>query len=426
MEVFFSIQIGDVTTFQADVLALKFAQGFYGADRVVAGILDKDVSAMRDLLPKLGSHKLLPASNMLTATSVLFVSVPYLNDFRYEEIRKFATNVLKAVAQDAPLTRHLAMTIHGVGYGLDETEALRAQLAGCLDALEQGQFPPHLKRISIVERNPDRAQRLTDVLSSAIPECIVQVSTDHTAIERSSSVTNVGRESTSKPHILVMMPSDEEMGDFYYFGVKYPANKAGYLCEKVNLSSNSTVSVLANEIAGESYGSTSAYLTDIHRLIVKRFNVEELRMLCFDLSVDYDNLRGGGKADRARELLLYLSRRARVLELVNFVRIRRPNMAWPDTLQSSTSEYLLLERVKLRIDTASFVIADLTSLDPNTLLLVGYAWGKDCPTILLAKEGTNLPFDVRGQRCLVYSRILDLNEMLAQELLNTGDKTTIV
>lgn len=72
------------------------------------------------------------------------------------------------------------------------------------------------------------------------------------------------------------------------------------------------------------------------------------------------------------------------------------------------------------------MIADLTSLDPNTLLLVGYAWGKDCPTILLAKEGTNLPFDVRGQRCLVYSRILDLNEMLAQELLNTGDKTTIV
>jgi hypothetical protein len=83
MEVFLAIQVGDVTTFQTDVLALKFAQGLYGADRAVAGILDKDLSEMRRLLPELGSHQLMPAPNEMMATSILFISVPYLSSFRY-------------------------------------------------------------------------------------------------------------------------------------------------------------------------------------------------------------------------------------------------------------------------------------------------------------------------------------------------------
>jgi hypothetical protein len=352
--------------------------------------------------------------------------VRVVDTYHYEEIREFAANVLKVLAKDAPSTRHLAMTIHGVGYGLDETEALRAQLAGYIDALELGQYPPRLKRISIVERGPDRAQRLMAVLNSAIPGCTIEVPTAHSSIKRSSLVTNVGRESTNKPHVFVMMPSDKEMDDFYYFGVKFPANEAGYLCEKANLPGSGVTSALVDETAAGSHEATSTCLADIHRLVVERFDEEELRMLCFDLGVDYDSLRGEGKEGKARELLLYLSRRARVLELVDRVRTQRPNMIWPDLLQDTSSEYLLLEREKSRIDTASFVIAELTTLDPNILLLVGYAWGKGCPTILLAKEGASLPFDVRGQRYLAYSRIRDLNEMLTHELLDVEDETTIV
>jgi len=162
------------------------------------------------------------------------------------------------------------------------------------------------------------------------------------------------------------------------------------------------------------------YLTDIRQLIVAHFNTAELQNLCFSLKVDYEDLPEGGKSDKARELLLYLSRRARVLELVDYIRTQRPSVNWTYILQEFSSNHLLLERVKPRIDTASFVIADLTSFDPNTLLLVGYAWGIGCPTILLAKKGGKLPFDVRGQRCLVYSGIKGLSKMLSKELVVKG------
>ena len=56
----------------------------------------------------------------------------------------------------------------------------------------------------------------------------------------------------------------------------------------------------------------------------------------------------------------------------------------------------ILDRIKLRIETATLVIADLTGANANVYLEVGYAWGKNRPTLLLAKVGDELKFDVRG------------------------------
>lgn len=73
--------------------------------------------------------------------------------------------------------------------------------------------------------------------------------------------------------------------------------------------------------------------------------------------------------------------------------------------------------VKSRISTASIVIADLSSSNPNVYLEVGYAWGCKIPTILLVKSEQELKFDVRGQRCLVYNNsIKSLEESLKHEL----------
>jgi hypothetical protein len=85
----------------------------------------------------------------------------------------------------------------------------------------------------------------------------------------------------------------------------------------------------------------------------------------------------------------------------------------------------ILDRVKKRIETAAVVIADLTSANPNVYLEVGYAWGKNRPAILLAKEGEELKFDVRGQHCLKYERIKDLELSLAKELRDLKSNGTI-
>lgn len=58
------------------------------------------------------------------------------------------------------------------------------------------------------------------------------------------------------------------------------------------------------------------------------FNVSELQDLCLELGVDYDNLAGSSKADKARELLLYCERRGLSDQLVHISYQQRPNINW--------------------------------------------------------------------------------------------------
>ena len=81
----------------------------------------------------------------------------------------------------------------------------------------------------------------------------------------------------------------------------------------------------------------------------------------------------------------------------------------------------VMEWVRTRISGANLVVADLTNANPNVYLEVGYAWGKGVPTVLLVKSTADLKFDVRGQRCIVYSSIKDLEQKLSNELRELVD-----
>jgi hypothetical protein len=237
---------------------------------------------------------------------------------------------MEILFEELPGTRHVAMTIHGVGYGLDEVESLLSQLGGLLDAFRVGHIPLTLECITIVERNQRRANRLQQIIEEGVSsyrlhegEERVLVPVLHRPIRPSISVRHIPRidetgvESDAKPYIFVAMPFSEEMDDIYFYGIQRPVHAAGYLCERVDLTP-----------------FTGA----------------------------------------------------------------------------------ILERIKSRIETATLVIADLTGANPNVYLEVGYAWGKNRPTILLVRNGEELKFDVRGQRCIIYRKILDLEKALEHEL----------
>lgn len=66
----------------------------------------------------------------------------------------------------------------------------------------------------------------------------------------------------------------------------------------------------------------------LRRILLSSFNESELRDLCFDLRVDYDNLPGQSKADKARELVAYFDRRGRLAELIKVCYQLRPNASW--------------------------------------------------------------------------------------------------
>jgi hypothetical protein len=76
----------------------------------------------------------------------------------------------------------------------------------------------------------------------------------------------------------------------------------------------------------------------------------------------------------------------------------------------------ILQRVLERIASARLVVADLSDANPNVFLELGYAWGRGVPSVLLCNRATELPFDVRGHRCLFYSSIVELERLLTVEL----------
>lgn len=65
---------------------------------------------------------------------------------------------------------------------------------------------------------------------------------------------------------------------------------------------------------------------DLRRILTLLFDEEELRTLCFDLNVDYDSLRGEGKAAKARELVALTERLGQLELLEAAVRRERPDL----------------------------------------------------------------------------------------------------
>lgn len=77
----------------------------------------------------------------------------------------------------------------------------------------------------------------------------------------------------------------------------------------------------------------------------------------------------------------------------------------------------ILAEIKGRIARYDGVIALVSGANPNVFLELGYAWGLGKPTVLLAKHGEALPFDIKGQHCVMYSGIGDLRTKLSAELI---------
>jgi hypothetical protein len=77
----------------------------------------------------------------------------------------------------------------------------------------------------------------------------------------------------------------------------------------------------------------------------------------------------------------------------------------------------VLERMKDKIRSAALVVADVTGANANVFLEIGFAWGETVPTVLVCREGSDLPFDIQGQRCLMYTSIKDLEMKLGDELV---------
>ena len=75
---------------------------------------------------------------------------------------------------------------------------------------------------------------------------------------------------------------------------------------------------------------SARYLSALLAQMDGAFSLEEVKSLCFELGVDFDNLRGETKEGRIRDLIVQLVRRNRLPALLAALRAQRPDDAWAD------------------------------------------------------------------------------------------------
>jgi len=184
------------------------AAGLYGADLAAISALSPKLPNVGRDLPAPGDFRLVNSRGRLGATQALFIGTPSLRYFRYGEIRSFGRSVLEVLTKIVPQTRRLAMTVHGAAFGLDELECFEASIAGLLDGIASGAFPPELSDIAILETVERRAERFDQEVDRLVktrilefdPSCVLQVQFEAAAAERFRSV---GYASDVKPLLFV-------------------------------------------------------------------------------------------------------------------------------------------------------------------------------------------------------------------------------
>lgn len=107
----------------------------------------------------------------------------------------------------------------------------------------------------------------------------------------------------------------------------------------------------------------------LRRQLIASFDLEELKELCADLGVDYDNLAGDGKATKIRELVAYFDRRGTTDELTLAANRRRPDQRrWTDIASRNkghaTNRMMMMQvgRLEIQMDQAFSIIYKIVTM----------------------------------------------------------------
>lgn len=86
--------------------------------------------------------------------------------------------------------------------------------------------------------------------------------------------------------------------------------------------------------------------------------------------------------------------------------------------QENAGERILPDILE-RIEHAAFVIVDLTELRPNVFYELGYATGLGKKVVVTAREGTELPFDVKDVPTIMWRSQRQLKQDLLKRIMST-------
>jgi hypothetical protein len=210
---------GDARELACDALLLKWAGGPHGLDEVVAAGLGVDPTS--SLGPS--GAVAVAGETVVAAPQVVFIAAPPLHLLRYREIRAWTRQALAAAAIHVAGAGHVALTLHGAGYGLDEEACVAAEVAGLVEAVAGGRAPAGLGRITLVERNPRRAERIRRVVAEVLPGSVIgRGTTLGPKVDRGHL-----------PVIHVAMPLSGATEDLFRHGIEPAITATGHLVERI-------------------------------------------------------------------------------------------------------------------------------------------------------------------------------------------------
>ncbi|MCB8978668.1 MAG: hypothetical protein H6657_14705 [Ardenticatenaceae bacterium] len=95
-------------------------------------------------------------------------------------------------------------------------------------------------------------------------------------------------------------------------------------------------------------------LTQLRKLLIRHFNIAELRIICFDLDVDFEELEGPNKTTKMQDLINYLHRRNELHLLIGEVKDQRPSVKWPNldepSIKNSTKSFAKIQTELAHVD----------------------------------------------------------------------------
>ncbi len=193
------------------------------------------------------------------------------------------------------------------------------------EAINRRQNAPrdYERLVHLILNNQQRTERLVEEWSEALQVGLRAIWSDPQRTDRAEQFRRSPAEIASL-YALDLQPGDHVI-------LFHSDTTAGAFCAELLrrcLASSPPASVVAETGDSNSRAVLRQLLTDF-------FSDSELRTLCFDLNIDYESLPGMGKADKAREVVVYAKHHGLLSVLVVECRRLRPHVAWPDVSQVS-------------------------------------------------------------------------------------------
>lgn len=149
------------------------------------------------------------------------------------------------------------------------------------------------------------------------------------------------------------------------------------------------------------------YYRDLRRQIQNSFSEGELRVLCFDLNIDWEALRGETKPEKVSALVDYQGRRGKLQELIILLKEDRPTENWKtppppnQQIEDTTTNISEAERREIFDD----LIKEVGLIATNTLRIpalisskIKYLQGSQVGDVIRLLASTNLAGYVNFQK----------------------------